>query len=264
MLINQEVWKNANDNHNTICQMFLDKLNGTSLFNINNSIIRNVSNVGGGIQGLDLLPSSINLLDLQERIPMINSMNSFAQSPITVLASELTQDIVNRYDYILIDCPPNLGAITLNGIFISDYFLIPVVPDILSTYGIPQILDKIGKVYTDVKAINRTYDIKPMGIIVTKFRVQSRMHKETKDDLVRRGLLPRVSESDLIQRSRLSENSKDALPKVFEEVIKETNKISESTDVDAQISTLKQKYGYATDIYDSYYKITEEFLQRTK
>lgn len=80
---------------------------------------------------------------------MINQLSHFAQSPITVLASYLTQEIVDKYDFILIDCPPNLGAITLNGIFLSDYYLIPVVADILSTYGIPQINDRISKVAKD-------------------------------------------------------------------------------------------------------------------
>ncbi len=250
MLINQEVWKKSNEEGKTIHQMFLDKLDNTDKFNINESIIKNVSGVSNGIQGLDLLPSSIDLLEVQDRIPMINQLSHFAQSPITVLASYLTQEIVDKYDFILIDCPPNLGAITLNGIFLSDYYLIPVVADILSTYGIPQIKDRITKVAKDIRAINRSYDIKPLGIVITKFRVQSRMHRETK--------------SDLIARSKLSEKDKRHVPEVFSDYVKETTRVSEATDIDTPITTLKQKYGYDKEIYNSYLGITEEFLRRIK
>ncbi|MBU5322422.1 MAG: AAA family ATPase [Sarcina ventriculi] len=250
MLINQDKWKKANDNNRTIHQMFLDKVKETNKFDIEKSIIKGVSSIGGGIPNLDLLPSSIDLMDIQDAIPMISQMNSFSQSPITVLASYLTEDIINRYDYILIDCPPNLGVITLNGIFLSDYYLIPVVADILSTYGIPQIMDRINKVSKDIKTINRKYNIKPLGIIITKYRVQSRMHRETKDDL--------------IARSDLPSTDKRYVPDVFGSYIKETTRISEATDIDIQISTLKQKYGYDTNVYNIYDSIANEFIQRTK
>jgi chromosome partitioning protein len=250
MLINQEVWKEANDNKRTIHQMFLDKLNDTDYFDIHKSIIKGVSSIGGGISNLDLLPSSIDLLDVQDRIPMINQMNSFAQSPITVLANYLTQEIIDEYDYILIDCPPNLGVITLNGIYLSDYYLIPVVADILSTYGIPQIKDRINKVSANIKSINRGYNIKPLGIVITKFRLQSRMHRETRDDL--------------ILRSKLSETDKSSVPEVFKDYVKETTRISEATDIDVHISTLKQKYGYNQEVYDAYESITNEFILRAK
>ncbi|NLU08438.1 MAG: AAA family ATPase [Clostridiales bacterium] len=114
MLIDQDMWKDANDNNRTICQMFKDKIDGTNLFDIRNSIIKGVSNVKVENENLDLLPSSINLMDIQDSLPLINTKTNFAQSPITVLASYLNNDIINYYDYILIDCPPNLGLITLN------------------------------------------------------------------------------------------------------------------------------------------------------
>lgn len=250
MLINQAIWKKANDEGRTIYQMFLDKLENTDRFSISDSIIKNVSGVSGGIQGLDLLPSSIDLLEIQDSIPMINQKSHFAQSPITVLASYLTQEIVDSYDFILIDCPPNLGVITLNGIFLSDYYLIPVVADILSTYGIPQIKDRISKVAKDIKSINRVYNIQPLGIIITKFRKQSRMHRETK--------------SDLVARSKLSSSDKRYVPDVFLNYVKETTRVSEATDIDTPISTLKQKYAYDKEIYNAYLGITDEFLKRIK
>lgn len=248
MLIDQDMWKDANDNNRTICQMFKDKIDGTNLFDIRNSIIKGVSNVKVENENLDLLPSSINLMDIQDSLPLINTKTNFAQSPITVLASYLNNDIINYYDYILIDCPPNLGLITLNGIFLSDYYLVPVIPDILSTYGIPQIIGRIKEVSKDFSSINRYYNIKPLGLIITKYRKQSSMHNRTIKDLKSRNLL----------------DSKDKMwvPELFNDIVKETNNVSEATDIDKPINTLKQKYGYNKEVYDAFEGITNEFIHK--
>ena len=50
---------------------------------------------------------------------------------------------LDDYDIVLVDCPPNLGIITLNGLRISHGYIIPTIPDILSTYGIPQIVKRV-------------------------------------------------------------------------------------------------------------------------
>ena len=138
----------------------------------------------------------------------------------------------------------------MNGIYLSDYYLIPVVADILSTYGIPQINDRISKVAENIKSINRSYNIKPLGIVITKYRIQSRMHRETM--------------SDLISRSKLPVTDKRYVPDVFEDYVKETTRVSEATDIDTVISTLKQKYGYNQEIYEAYLGITNEFISRVK
>ena len=61
--------------------------------------------------------------------------------------------------------------VTLNGLRISDYYVIPTIPDYLSTYGIEQIIDRVNE-FAD--AIGKS--IIPMGILATKFRAQSPVH----------------------------------------------------------------------------------------
>lgn len=244
MLINQNQWKKANDNKKTIYHLFIDQLQNTHNFNLQNSIIRSVSNVGGGISRLHLLPSSIDLLDIQEKLTHMSYTGIFPQNPIMLLASRLNEEVLNEYDYILIDCPPNLGTITLNGLYISDYYLIPVIPDILSTYGVPQIIDRVNKYSKEIRTVNKGYNIKPLGIIVTKFRSASSMHKRIKQDLTEKG-------------------DSGSLPKVFPYSIKETNSVSEATDISASVSNLKQKYGYQKDLYECFNNLTKEFIKRT-
>ncbi|EYE88631.1 regulatory protein [Fervidicella metallireducens AeB] len=245
MLIEQNKWKKANDDRNTIHQMFSDKLSGTKHFDLDKSIIKGVSNVGGGIKNLHLLPSSVDLIEIQDKLAYIVQTSTFTQNPITVLASYLNQQVIDSYDYILIDCPPNLGTMTLNGIYLSDYYLIPVIPDILSTWGIPQILDRITRCANDIKQINRGYDIKPLGIIITKYRSNNRMHRETTQDLISRG-------------------NRGEYPKVFNNIIKETSKVSEAAELSISVNNLKQKFGYQREVYEAFKGLTCEFIQRAK
>ena len=119
------------------------------------------------------------------------------------------------YDYILIDCPPNMGLITLNGLRISDGYIIPTIPDVLSTYGIPQIINRVDRFAESISE-----DIVCLGIVATKVRGQSSLHDRTLKQL---------------------QSNKDA--EVFKTVFYENNQIGEAAECQP-INTLRQKWGY--------------------
>ncbi|HEX6819958.1 MAG TPA: AAA family ATPase, partial [Ktedonobacterales bacterium] len=128
-LVNERRWRERDQSGQTLYQLFKDQLEGTSHFAAPDAIMSRVSNVAGGIPGLDLLPSSIRLHRIQDKITKISDLDTF-RGPTVYALRESLRDVLPHYDHVLIDCPPNLGIITLNGIAISRYFLIPVVPDI--------------------------------------------------------------------------------------------------------------------------------------
>src|SRR5437588_3300993 len=97
-----------------------------------------------------------------------------------VLKTAIHAELVN-YHYVLIDCPPNLGFITRNGIEISDYYLIPTIPDTLSTYGMPQIVRSIDDFRRE-----RSLKIRCLGMVVTKYDSKSSVHKEVLQNLPNR------------------------------------------------------------------------------
>jgi chromosome partitioning protein len=233
-LIDDKVWQKRDKAGLTLRQLFQDKLDKSNKFDMGQAIIKGVSNLHGGIPTLSLLPSSLGLIDIQDQLALIPGGNFYSISPVDILKTAL-QPFLQEYDYVIIDCPPNLGIITLNGINISTGYVIPVIPDILSTYGIPQILDRI-----ETFAQTTFLKVIPKGIIVSKYRAQSSLHN-----------------SKLTQLRQ--EASKGKLPRIFDTVISEASQIAESADVNTKLNTLRQKYGYGNN-YVLYSKLAQEFL----
>jgi len=234
LLMDENRWFKKDQQGETLLQLFKDKLDKTDKFDINKTIVKDVSNVSGGIKNLDLLPSSLGLIEIQDSLPLIPAGMFYVTSPVMIL-KEAISGILEQYDFVLIDCPPNLGIITLNGIYISDYFLIPSIPDILSTYGIPQILGRIGSFNKEAKI-----NIKPLGIVISMYRAQSQLHDSTINGLK-------------------SKATQGTYPQLFDTRIPLTVRTAEAADFSASVNTLRQKYGSGR-VYDNYKDLATEFL----
>jgi chromosome partitioning protein len=213
--------------------MFRDKLDRTNKFDVNQAIIQGVSNLK--IPRLSLLPSSLGLIELQDYYLHGLTQKNPAVNKDNILKSAL-KPVLDNYDYVLIDCPPNLQFITTNGINVSTGYVIPTIPDILSTYGIPQI---VGRVETFSK--ENGIDIQPLGIIISKMR-EIGLHRSKYEQLKR-------------------EAAEGKKPPIFDRVIDEAAQIAESADVTSNVNTLRQKYGYGNN-YANYAALTEEFIWR--
>lgn len=76
----------------------------------------------------------------------------FEIEKIAVLHQILSK-VRDQYDYIFLDCPPNVNLVTQNAFFASDYYIVPAIPDFLSTTGI-SLIDKFMKDFnTDFKSM---------------------------------------------------------------------------------------------------------------
>jgi chromosome partitioning protein len=161
----------------------------------------------------------------------MSSGRFYSNNPTDILRRAV-RPILDDYDFVIIDCPPNLGIITLNGLRISDGYIIPTIPDVLSTYGIPQIQRRVREFGN---SLGET--ITELGIIITKYRVASSVHRNT------------------VQRLEHDEN----LPPVFGAYIPEGNQIAQSAEFVAY-GTLRQKYGYQGQ-FDIFHAVTKEFIE---
>lgn len=233
-LIPENEWKVRDETGRTLFQLFADQVKGSRRFDADAAIVRDVSNVGGGVKGLDLLPSSLQLIKVQDRVTQITDLENFEHGPIFALRDAL-KEFLPYYDHVLIDCPPSLGVVTLNGLAFSDSYLIPVVPDILSVLGIPPILDRVERFGNRTK-----HNIRALGIIISKMRQQTLLHNE---------MLRRLRE-DFVDRH---------FPAVFQTVVPESTRIAEAANVLSPINTLAQKYG-AGGPYEELSALTREYL----
>lgn len=106
-------------------------------------------------EGIDFIPANIELAGLETSLVNVMSREQVLR---------LYLDGVKRdYDYILIDCMPSLGMITINALVAADSVLIPVEAAYLPVKGLQQLIKTIGKVH---RRLNRRLSI--LGILLTK------------------------------------------------------------------------------------------------
>lgn len=89
-------------------------------------------------EGIDLMPGNIELSGLE--VSLVNVMSR------EVVMRSYIEKVKDRYDYILIDCMPSLGMITINAFASADSILIPVQAAYLPVKGLEQLIKTIGKV----------------------------------------------------------------------------------------------------------------------
>ncbi|MBQ6886449.1 MAG: ParA family protein [Lachnospiraceae bacterium] len=105
-------------------------------------------------EGIDLMPGNIELSGLEVSLVNVMSRERIMQEYISM--------VQDYYDYILIDCMPSLGMITINAFACADSILIPVQAAYLPVKGLQQLIKTIGKVK---RQINQKLEIE--GILLT-------------------------------------------------------------------------------------------------
>lgn len=140
---------------------------------------------------LDMLPSNINLVGAE--IEMVDLENRE-----TLLRSALNE-IKNEYDYILIDCPPSLGLLTLNSLTASDSVLIPVQCEYFALEGLGQLLNTINIVK---KHFNK--DLAIEGVLLTMFDQRLRLSHQVAEE-VRKYFGDKVYNTVINRNVRISE-----------------------------------------------------------
>jgi chromosome partitioning protein len=129
-----------------------------------------VPQVVPGLEGLDLLPSHLQLtfldLDLAAR-----------PARERILARKLAK-VLDDYDVILCDCPPNLQTATQNALYASNWFLVPMQPDFLSSIGLGLLLDRLAYLKAELE-----FKIRCLGVVFSRVRRHVTFHQETMDRL---------------------------------------------------------------------------------
>lgn len=234
MMVGEERWHELNELGWTLATLFEKAVKPSRPdFDLEKALQRNVSSVKS-VKGVDLLASSLDLMDVQEGLSHQQYADPLSMRPVEVLTDAIAP-IADQYDYILVDCPPNLGMLTLNGLRFADGYIIPTIPDILSTYGIPQLQTRVEKFADRVG-----HPIKEIGLVITKYRSASNLHRSTIERLQRD---PRIAN-------------------VVPAWIPEATQIAQSAEFVAY-GTLKRKYGNSGQ-YDALRMLTEDVLMNAQ
>lgn len=116
-------------------------------------------------EGMDIMPANIELSGLE--VSLVNAM-----SRETALRTYLSE-AKRGYDYILIDCSPSLGMLTINSLTAADRVIIPVQSHYLPVKGLEQLLKTVGKVQ---RQLNPNLQI--AGILITMVESRTNFSKE--------------------------------------------------------------------------------------
>jgi chromosome partitioning protein len=122
------------------------------------------------INSLQMIPSHINLVAVE--IEMLDAENRES------ILKERIAPIRNNYDYIIIDCSPSLGLMTVNALTAADSVMIPVQPEFFALEGLGKLLQTIRIVQNGV---NPSLTIE--GFVVTMFDGRTRVHTQVVNEL---------------------------------------------------------------------------------
>lgn len=122
----------------SVYQIFHDKIVGTKLFDFRRAIVRGVPRREFPlIASLDLLPSVVEMIKIEDQIHQVKTLTAY-----TALHQAL-KPCRDLYDYIFLDCPPNLYSVSKNALVAADYCVVPYIPDYLSLSGFEILVDMI-------------------------------------------------------------------------------------------------------------------------
>ena len=176
------------------------------------------------VKNLKVCPSNINLAGAEvELVSMMSREHRL---------KEKLDEIKNEFDYIIIDCPPSLGLITLNSFTASDTVLIPIQCEYYALEGLGQLINTINLVK---KHLNKNFEIE--GALLTMYDIRTNLSNQV-----------------------VKEVKNYFGDKVYKTVIPRNVKLSEAP-----------SYGMPITVYDSrskgakcYDKFTKEFLKNNQ
>ena len=176
------------------------------------------------VKNLEVCPSNINLAGAEVELVSMMSREQRLKEKI--------DNQKDKYDYIIIDCPPSLGLITLNAFTAADSVLIPVQCEYYALEGLGQLLNTINLVK---KHLNK--DLKIEGALLTMFDIRTNLSNQVVQEV-----------------NNYFEN------KVYKTVIPRNVKLSEAP-----------SYGMPISVYDpkskgarAYDKFAKEFLKKNE
>jgi len=176
------------------------------------------------VKGLDIVPATVDLAGSEIELVQMDSREKVVKN--------ILNNLRNSYDYIMIDCPPSLGLLTVNALTASDTVAIPIQCEFFALEGLSQLMNTIKLVR---KHLNANIDVE--GVILTMKDSRSNLVAQVSQE-IRRFFGQKVYDTAIPRNIRLAEAPSHGEP--------------------IMIYDPKSKGAVA------YLELTEEFLKRNK
>ncbi len=122
-------------------------------------------------EGVDVIPSNLELSSME--VELVNAMSR--EYTIKNSIESLKKD----YDYIIIDCMPSLGMITINALVASDKVIIPVESQFLATKGMRQLINTVSKVRRNINP-----NLQIGGLLLTMVEQRTNLSRQIRQELM--------------------------------------------------------------------------------
>ncbi len=126
--------------------------------------------INTGLKHLDLLPAHIDLVGAEVELVSMNDRE-------TVLNNSL-KEVRDLYDYLIIDCPPSLGLLTLNALTATDSLLVPLQCEYFAMEGLKMLINTIKRVQ---QSLNASLHIE--GILLTMFDGRNNLSNQVSNEI---------------------------------------------------------------------------------
>lgn len=150
------------------------------------------------IDDLYICPSNIQLVGAEVELVSVISRETRMKAAI--------DDIRDKYDFILIDCPPSLGLLTLNALTAADTILVPIQCEYYALEGLSQLMNTVKLVQ---RHLNTSLDVE--GVVLTMFDARTNLSIQVVED-VKKYFRNKVYRTIIPRNVRLSEAPSFGLP----------------------------------------------------
>ncbi len=182
-----------NDEHRTLYEVMIGRID------VADALIQTE------IANLQMIPSHINLVGAEIEMLEVEDRESLLKNALA--------PIRDNYDFIIIDCSPSLGLITVNTLTAADSVIIPVQPEFFALEGLGKLLQTIRLVQGGVNP-----DLKIEGFVVTMFDGRTRVHTQVLGEL-REHFRDLVFKTVIQRNIRLSEAPSHGKPIILYDIM---------------------------------------------
>ena len=120
-------------------------------------------------ENVDICPTNINLAGAEVELVTVISREQILKNAIAPVS--------DAYDYVILDCPPSLGLLTINALTASDRLIIPIQGEYYALEGLSQLMDTINIVK---KKLNPELEI--LGVVLTMFNLRTQLSRQVKEE----------------------------------------------------------------------------------